>query len=268
VPDDSLRVNVRPLFACGSSAKARPGHAPVSPTDRREARGLHARPAVPSRCVRDPLPVLLTAAFALLIVAGVAAMPRSSAAPALARSVQRASDTLRTATFAGGCFWCVEEAFDAVPGVVSTTSGYTGGRVRNPTYEEVSSGTTGHVEAVQVKYDPSRVSYEELLRVFWRNIDPTDPGGQFCDRGPQYRSVIFYHDDEQRRIAERSKAELERSGRFPRIVTEIRPAGPFFRAEEEHQDYYRRNPVRYRYYKFGCGRARRLAQLWGAKSHD
>ena len=156
---------MRSLFARGSSAPARPGHAPVSPTDRLAARGLRARPAV-SRCVRHPLATLLTAALALPIAAGVAATPGSSAALALERSVQRASDTLRTATFAGGCFWCVEEAFDAVPGVVSTTSGYTGGRVRNPTYEEVSSGTTGHVEAVQVEYDPSRVGYEELLRVF------------------------------------------------------------------------------------------------------
>ncbi|HXH05684.1 MAG TPA: peptide-methionine (S)-S-oxide reductase MsrA [Vicinamibacterales bacterium] len=216
----------------------------------------------------DPLAASVRFRLAALALAGAIAATGASGRQAGAgqpppRSTSPAQPShLRTATFAGGCFWCVEEAFDAVQGVVSTISGYTGGRMRNPTYEEVSSGTTGHVEAVQVTYDPARVSYGRLLEVFWHNIDPTDAGGQFCDRGPQYRSAIFYHDDEQRRLAERSKAELLASGRFRRIATEILPASTFYRAEEYHQDYYRRNPVRYRYYKFGCGRARRLAQIW------
>ncbi|MGH7572783.1 MAG: peptide-methionine (S)-S-oxide reductase MsrA [Gemmatimonadota bacterium] len=171
------------------------------------------------------------------------------------------------ATFAGGCFWCVEEAFDHVPGVVSTTSGYTGGDTRDPSYEQVSSGGTGHAEAVRVVYDPSATSYQTLLDAFWRNIDPTDAGGQFCDRGDSYRSAIFYHDDGQRRLAEASKRALEGSGRFDApIATEIEPAGEFYPAEEYHQDYYEKNPVRYKLYKWNCRRAQRLEQIWGEKS--
>ena len=169
-----------------------------------------------------------------------------------------------TAVFAGGCFWCVEEAFDPVDGVISTTSGYTGGRVANPTYEQVSAGGTGHAEVVRVIYDPSRVSYSRLLDVFWRNVDPITPNQQFCDRGAQYRSAIFYQDAEQRRLAEASKRALEQSGRFKQpIVTEINPGAPFYEAEEYHQDYYTKNPLRYKYYKTSCGRARRLEELWG-----
>jgi peptide-methionine (S)-S-oxide reductase len=169
------------------------------------------------------------------------------------------------ATFAGGCFWCMEPPFDKLPGVISTTSGYTGGQKANPTYEEVSSGTTGHAEAVQVKYDPTKISYEKLLDVFWHNVDPTVKDRQFCDRGSQYRTGIFVHDDAQRRAAEASKAALDRTKPFKApIVTEIVPASQFWPAEEYHQDYYVKNPVRYKYYRAGCGRDARLKELWGA----
>ena len=175
------------------------------------------------------------------------------------------ADSLRYATFAGGCFWCVEEVFDGIDGVVETTSGYTGGATDHPSYEQVSSGGTGHADAVRVTYDPARVEYRTLLEAFWRNIDPTTPDRQFCDRGTQYRAAVFYHDDEQKRLAEDSKRELEMSGRFERVVTQIVPAGAFWPAEEYHQDYYEKNPARYKFYKFGCGRARRLEELGGEK---
>ena len=176
-----------------------------------------------------------------------------------------ADDELAVATFAGGCFWCMEPPFDELPGVVSTTSGYTGGRHANPTYEQVSSGTTGHAESLQVRYDPKKVSYEALLEVFWRNIDPLTANRQFCDRGPQYRSAIFYHDEEQRRLAQSSKEAL--NGRFAEpIVTEIEPAGAFYPAEEYHQDYYKKNPVRYKLFRWNCGRDARLSQVWGRTS--
>ena len=168
------------------------------------------------------------------------------------------------ATFAGGCFWCVEEAFERVPGVISAVSGYTGGTVPNPTYEQVSSETTGHAEAVRVTYDSGKVTYEQLVDWFWRNIDPTQADGQFCDFGSSYRSAIFVHDDAQRKVAETTKQALQASGRFKKpIVTEINPAGPFYEAEDYHQDYYKKNANRYRFYKFGCGRPQRLEQLWG-----
>ncbi|UCG00130.1 MAG: peptide-methionine (S)-S-oxide reductase MsrA [Spirochaetaceae bacterium] len=172
------------------------------------------------------------------------------------------------ATFAGGCFWCMEPPFDKLEGVISTTSGYAGGHVPNPTYQQVSAGSTGHAEVVQVLYDPQKISYRELLDVFWRNVDPVDAGGQFCDRGDQYRTAIFYHDAEQKRLAERSKAILERSGRLSRsIATEIVALnGNFYSAEDYHQDYYIKNPLRYKYYRTACGRDRRLEQLWGDKS--
>jgi peptide-methionine (S)-S-oxide reductase len=171
-----------------------------------------------------------------------------------------------TAIFAGGCFWCMEPPYDVLPGVVSTTSGYIGGKVRNPTYEQVSAGTTGHTEAVQVVYDPSKVSYEKLLEVFWRNIDPTTPNAQFCDHGSQYRSGIFYLDDEQRRLAQASRDRIERTKPFREpIVTEITAATMFYKAEEYHQDYYKKNPLRYKYYRARCGRDDRLEQLWGKK---
>jgi peptide-methionine (S)-S-oxide reductase len=158
----------------------------------------------------------------------------------------------------------MEPPYDELDGVISTTSGYTGGRKQNPTYEEVSTGTTGHTEAVQVVYDPKRISYARLLEVFWRNIDPLATNAQFCDHGTQYRSGIFYHDAEQRRLAEDSKRALEASGRFKGpIVTEIVAAGTFYPAEEYHQDYYKKNPIRYKFYRAGCGRDQRLAELWG-----
>lgn len=172
--------------------------------------------------------------------------------------------TLETATFAGGCFWCMEPPFDELDGVVSTTSGYTGGQTKNPSYEEVSSGVTGHAEAVQVIFDPAKISYSRLLDVFWPNIDPLTPNAQFCDHGSQYRTAIFYHNEEQQRLAEASKKALEQSGRFTKpIVTEIVPAGEFYKAEEYHQDYYQKNPLRYKFYRYQCGRDQVLAQLWG-----
>ena len=172
-----------------------------------------------------------------------------------------------TAIFAGGCFWCVEADFDKVPGVLDTQSGYIGGERPDPTYEEVSAGGTGHAEAVRITYDPEKVSYQKLLDLFWRSIDPTTPDRQFCDRGSQYRSAIFYLNEEQRRLAEASRATLEADKPFPEpIVTEISPAGEFYPAEEYHQDYYRKNPLRYRYYRFSCGRDQRLEALWGEES--
>jgi len=169
-----------------------------------------------------------------------------------------------TATFAGGCFWCMEPPFDKVEGVISTTSGYTGGSTVNPTYEQVSSGTTGHAETLQVLFDPAKVSYRKLLDVYWHNVDPLAKDRQFCDVGNQYRSAIFYHNEEQKRLAEESKKQLESSGRFPQpIVTEIVPATAFYPAEDYHQDYYKKNPVRYNFYRFSCGRDQRLKELWG-----
>ena len=168
------------------------------------------------------------------------------------------------ATFAGGCFWCIEADFEKVEGVLSVTSGYTGGELANPTYKQVSAGKTGHTEAVRVVFDPETVSYEELLEVFWRNIDPTVSDRQFCDVGSQYRSGIFFHSEAQREAAERSRAELERTKPFTDpIVTEITAATAFYPAEAYHQDYYKKNPIRYSYYRNGCGRDRRLAELWG-----
>jgi len=168
------------------------------------------------------------------------------------------------ATFAGGCFWCMQPPFDKLDGVISTTVGYAGGEEEDPTYEEVSSGETGHAEAIRIEYDPGRVSYEKLIKVFWRNIDPTVRNRQFCDVGAQYRSAIFYHDESQRAEAERSKMALEGLKKFPdSVVTEIVPAGEFYPAEDYHQDYYRKNPVRYKYYRWGCGRDSRLKDLWG-----
>ena len=159
--------------------------------------------------------------------------------------------SLAVATFAGGCFWCMEPPFDAIDGVTETISGYTGGHVADPTYDQVTSGRTGHAEALQVRYDPTRVGYEELLKVYWRNVDPTVDDRQFCDRGNQYRPAIFFHDDSQRRLAERSRSSLEESGRLPGpIVVEITRASEFYPAEQYHQDYYEKNPVRYKYYRW------------------
>jgi len=169
------------------------------------------------------------------------------------------------AVFAGGCFWCMEPPFDALDGVLSTTAGYTGGALEDPSYEQVSEGGTGHREAVRVEYDPARVSYPRLLEVFWRNVDPLDGGGQFCDRGSQYASAIFAAGADQRQLAEASRRTLERSRRFDRpIATEILDAGAFYPAEPHHQDYARKNPIRYRFYRSGCGRDARLEALWGS----
>ena len=169
---------------------------------------------------------------------------------------------LQTAFFAGGCFWCMVHPFEVIDGVISTISGYTGGSVANPTYEQVSAGGTGHRESVEVFFDPKKVSYETLLDVYWRNIDPFDDKGQFCDKGNQYRSAIFVANDEQKLTAEASKRKFEE--RFDRpIATDIRYAGTFYRAEEYHQNYYKKNPLRYRFYRFSCGRDARLKQVWG-----
>jgi peptide methionine sulfoxide reductase msrA/msrB len=171
---------------------------------------------------------------------------------------------IRIATFAGGCFWCTEADFEKSPGVVKVISGYTGGQKENPSYGEVSSGTTGHVEAVQVYYDSSKITYEELLDYFWKHIDPTDSGGQFVDRGSQNRSVIFYHDEEQKRLAEKSKEELSQSGKFNKpIATEILKFTKFYEAEEYHQDYYKKNPLRYKFYRYNSGRDQFLKKVWG-----
>jgi peptide-methionine (S)-S-oxide reductase len=169
------------------------------------------------------------------------------------------------AVFAGGCFWCLEEAMEKVPGVLAAVSGYTGGTIKNPSYEQVSTGGTGHVEAVRVTYDPAKVTYAQLVEAFWHNIDPLDGGGQFCDRGEQYRAAIFVKNAEERSVAEQSKRAIEASGKLKQpIVTAIHSAAPFYEAEEYHQDYYKKNPVRYRFYKFSCGRANRLEAIWGS----
>ncbi len=181
------------------------------------------------------------------------------AAAAFAAPANRA-----TAVFAGGCFWCEETAFEGVPGVVAVISGYTGGQVPNPTYEQVSSGVTGHAESVQVIYDPSKIGYEKLLDIFWHNVDPFQANGQFCDHGNQYRSAIFFKDEGERKAAEASKARLESDARFKgKIVTQIVPASTFYPAEEYHQDFYKKNPVRYHTYRTGCGRDARLKEIWG-----
>jgi peptide-methionine (S)-S-oxide reductase len=185
-------------------------------------------------------------------------------ASAAGQGASQAPDKTATAIFAGGCFWCVEADFDKVAGVISTTSGYIGGRTANPSYEDVVRGHTGHAEAVEIVFDPAKVSYQQLLDVFWRNIDPLVKDRQFCDHGNQYRTGIFYHGDEQRRLAEASKAAVQARFKQP-VYTEIVAAGPFYKAEDYHQDYYQKNPVRYKFYRFNCGRDTRLEELWGKK---
>jgi peptide-methionine (S)-S-oxide reductase len=187
---------------------------------------------------------------------GVIAVALTLAAPAAV------AEDLKKAIFAGGCFWCVEADFDKVPGVVETISGYTGGNVKNPTYQQVSYEDTGHFEAVEITYDAERVSYEDLLHTYWRTVDPTDPRGQFCDKGPSYRTAIFVATDAQRAAAEASKAKA-RQALGQEIVTEIRDAGTFWPAEEYHQDYYKKNPVQYNFYRWRCGRNDRVEELWG-----
>jgi len=201
--------------------------------------------------------------FALAALSGVGA--GAAVAQGSTRQAEPPAAGLAVATFAGGCFWCMEPPFDRLEGVVSTTSGYTGGTVAAPSYEQVSAGGTGHVEAVRVVYDPAKVDYRTLLEVFWRNVDPLDAAGQFCDRGHEYRPAVFAHDEEQRRLAEASKAALAAPGRFERpVAVAIEPARGFYVAEDHHQDYYQKNPVRYRYYRWNCGRDARLEQVWGA----
>ena len=167
------------------------------------------------------------------------------------------------ATFAGGCFWCMESDFEKVPGVISVTSGYTGGKVKNPSYEQVSSGGTGHVEAIEIAFDPAKITYEKLVAIFWANIDPLDETGQFCDHGEQYHTVIFVHDDAQKRVAEDSKKSVEQKLKA-KVATLIVAAGPFYPAEEHHQKYSEKNPFRYGLYRKGCGRDQKLEQIWGA----
>jgi len=200
------------------------------------------------------IPALL---LLLLLIFFFTGSPRSEA-PA------RTGNTIETAIFAGGCFWCMEPPFEKLDGVIRVTAGYTGGKTANPSYEEVSAGNTGHAESVRIEYDPSKISYSQLLQVFWHNIDPTVLNRQFCDLGTQYRSAIFYQNEVQKRLALESKQALEKTKHFPGpIVTEITPASRFYPAEEYHQDYYRKNPIRYKYYRFSCGRDNRLRELWG-----
>jgi peptide-methionine (S)-S-oxide reductase len=201
---------------------------------------------------------LMTALFALLLATGAFAdVPKSTA--------KAQPEVLANAIFAGGCFWCVEADFEKLPGVVRAESGYIGGKIQNPTYEQVSAGGTGHAEAVRIWYDPQKVSYEQLLDYFWHHVDPTVKDRQFCDAGSQYRTAIFFEGEAQRAAAEASKAALEKSGRFTSVYTEIAPAGTFYLAEEYHQDYYKKNPIRYSYYRKSCGRDARIDEVWGAK---
>ena len=201
----------------------------------------------------------IIAAISILTLPGVAwSMPAQT----------KAQKTKAIATFAGGCFWCMEPPFEKLKGVSSVTSGFTGGLAKNPRYKDVAGGRTAHIEAVRIIYNPSIISYEDLLQVYWRNVNPTDPGGQFVDRGPQYSTAIFVHSKSQRAMAERSKKQLSASGRFSKpIVTPIRDAGPFYRAEEYHQDYYKENPIRYHYYRSRSGRDNFINKVWGEDRH-
>jgi peptide methionine sulfoxide reductase msrA/msrB len=201
---------------------------------------------------------ILITVLALFAALGIAGTPSNASA----------NSNTDIATFAGGCFWCMTPPFEKLQGVKEVIAGYTGGHTVNPTYEDVVSETTGHREAVEVIYDPSKITYEKLLDVFWRQINPTDAGGQFVDRGPSYTTAIFYHNEEQKRLAEDSKIQLEKSGRFDKpIVTKILPAGQFYKAEEYHQDYWKKNPVRYEFYRYNSGRDQYLAKIWGKDEH-
>ena len=197
------------------------------------------------------------------IIAAILAASTSS------KVLAASDDGLAVATFAGGCFWCVESDFDKVPGVVETISGYTGGTVEDPNYKQVTAGGTGHREAVQIRYDPKQVSYDRLLHIFWRSVDPTDGGGQFCDRGESYQTAIFVGNEEERRLAEASREALDRSMVLDApVATPIELAREFYPAEDYHQDYYTKSPFRYRYYRFACGRDSRVQQVWGREAHD
>jgi len=207
---------------------------------------------------------ILALAVLTLMVGGAWVASKNGEETVMEKANPEDLEGLETATFAGGCFWCMEAGFEEAEGVVEAVSGYTGGSTENPTYEEVCTGRTGHYEAVRVYYDPEKMSYSELLGVFWRNVNPTDPGGQFADRGPQYKTAIFYHSEEQRRLAEESKKMLDESGRFTDpVATEIIPVGPFYRAEEYHQDYYRKQAARFRVYERLSGREGFIEENWG-----
>ncbi|MBI3897677.1 MAG: peptide-methionine (S)-S-oxide reductase MsrA [Gammaproteobacteria bacterium] len=195
--------------------------------------------------------------FIIIAIGGLFAL-----AAVATESSNGSTKTPAIAIFAGGCFWCMQPPFDKLAGVASTTVGYTGGQKPNPTYQEVSAGGSGHQESIQIAFDPAKISYRQLLDVYWHNIDPLDSGGQFCDHGDSYRAVIFYGDDEQKRMAEASKADIEKTlGRS--VVTAILPAREFYAAEDYHQSYYQKNPLRYKYYRYRCGRDQRLEQVWG-----
>ena len=207
-----------------------------------------------------------------LLFAALTALAGAVQAQPITAPLNAPPSGMAVATFAGGCFWCMEAPFDKMPGVVSTTSGYIGGKKRFPTYEEVSAGITGHTEAVRVVFDPKKVTYRQLLETFWKNIDPIVKDRQFCDGGTQYRSGVFWHDDEQKKLADESRAALDKGMAFGsakpvgfkgKVVTEITKAEDFWVAEDYHQDYYKKNPVRYNYYRTGCGRDARLKELWG-----
>lgn len=220
-----------------------------------------------NRIMMVAVALLGLAAASLLPAGGLMAQAPGPAAPAAqeqaAPSAPKVALKTEIATFAAGCFWCVEQDFDLVPGVVKTTPGYTGGHFRNPTYELVATGLTGHTEALRVEYDPATISYEKLLDWYWRNVDPTDARGQFCDRGNEYRPAIFVHSAEQRVIAEKSRAALEKSGVLDKpVVVKIEDAGTFYTAEEEHHDYYKKRPVSYMFYRWGCGRDAVLKRVW------
>ena len=203
----------------------------------------------------------------LMLIATLVAAGAVRAADSSSQKGGAPASQLQKATFAGGCFWCMEHPFDELPGVVSVTSGYTGGQKKNPTYQEVSAGGTGHAESVQVVYDPAKISYDKLLERYWHNVDPTVKDRQLCDTGHQYRSAIFYHNEEQRRLAVQSKQALEKGNHFKGpVLTEVVPASEFYPAEEYHQHYYKKNPVRYHYYRSACGRDKRLKELWGDKA--
>jgi peptide-methionine (S)-S-oxide reductase len=216
---------------------------------------------------QGPLSGMMLLLALLMVTSTACGQPDARSKPTAVNAsagLSSSPDSIGIATFAGGCFWCTEADFDKVPGVISTTSGYIGGTTVNPTYKQVSAGKTGHIEAVQVRFDPAKTNFAKLLAAFWPTIDPLTPDRQFCDGGSQYRSAIFYHDAEQKRQAEASKAALAASGRFTQpIVTEILPATEFYPAEEYHQDYHVKNPIRYSYYRSNCGRDARLAEVWG-----
>ena len=198
-----------------------------------------------------------------MLIFGASLSLLAMASPSHPQAAETSSQTQK-ATFAGGCFWCMEEVFEKVEGVISATSGYTGGQKTNPTYQDVSAGITGHAEAVEVLYDPAKVTYAKLLEVYWRNIDPTTPNQQFCDVGNQYRAAIFYHSDEQKRLVEESRQRVEKTKTFKDpLITQLSAASTFYPAEEYHQDFYKKNPIRYKAYKFNCGRTQQLEELWG-----